>query len=294
MPEESLDVVEMDTPSSVDDFIKQLEEKEKDLHITADLTIEIEDSEFDSRNIPDDIVPPELQENDTPSKPAKRPPPAMAGASAAAGTGNKTRLYELEQELDALKKRVAVLREERNDVQEKSDRRLKDFESYRYRMDRERRGAFIDQIATLASQMLPIFDNLERGLDSVKAIVGERSVEFQQFYEGIVLVNQQMAEIFQDMGIESIATVGEQFDPNFHEAVAVEESAGDTPPNTVTEEMLRGYRIGNRVIRHSMVKVTTGAGAQRPEPVKAIDKQEEKLLGPEDLDDLFDNLPDNE
>lgn len=299
MPEESLDAIEVDTTSSVDDFIKQLEEKEKDLHITSDMTIEVEDSEFDPRNIPDDIVPEDLRSPELPEAPL-RPAASPRTASASPGGANKSRIYELEQELESVKKRLAVLREERNDVQEKSDRRLKDFESYRYRMDRERRGAFIDQIANLASQMLPVFDNLDRGLDSVKDIVRERSQEFQQFYDGIVLVSQQMAEIFQDMGVESIATVGEPFDPNFHEAVAVEEKS-DTPPNTVTEEMLRGYRIGNRVIRHSMVKVTTG-GAQKaasPAPVDSTAGEggapdEGRLLGPNDLDELFEGLQEGE
>jgi hypothetical protein len=58
------------------------------------------------------------------------------------------------------------------------------------------------------------------------------------------------------MGIQPIATVGETFDPHFHEAVATEES-NEFDPNTVSAELLRGYRIGNRVIRHSMVKVAT-------------------------------------
>jgi molecular chaperone GrpE len=290
MPEESLDAMEVDTAASVDDFIKQLEAKEKDLHITSDLTIEVEESEFDERNIPDDILPPDLgtssQEMGDPGPKAK-------------GTGNKTRLFELEQELESLKKRLATLREERNEVQEKSDRRLKDFESYRYRMDRERRGAFIDQIANLASQMLPVFDNLDRGLDSVRSAEGERSAEFQQFYDGIVLVNQQMAEIFQSMGVESIATVGQPFDPTFHEAVAVEEGS-ELPPNTVTEEMLRGYRIGNRVVRHSMVKVTTGGTRtvdEEPTTHQAasssMDEPAGKLLEPTDIDGLFEELPDN-
>ena len=64
------------------------------------------------------------------------------------------------------------------------------------------------------------------------------------------------------MGVQPIAPVGEPFDPNFHEAVATEER-DDMPANTVSGEMLRGYRIGNRVIRHSMVKVTTNAAAPK-------------------------------
>lgn len=272
MPEESLDTLDIDTAGSVDDFIRELEAKEKDLHITADLSIEVEDSEFDPRNIPDDIVPPEDRSPQSLSN-GTRPAVPAGEAAQRQQPGNKTRIYELEQEVESLKKRLAALREERNDVQEKSDRRLKDFESYKYRMDRERRGAFIDQISNLASQMLPVFDNLDRALDSANKIEGERSKDFEQFYHGIVLVNQQMAEIFQDMGVEPITTVGETFDPNFHEAVAAEER-DDTPPNTILEEMLRGYRIGNRVIRHSMVKVTTGPAPQRPAVSEPEPKEE--------------------
>jgi molecular chaperone GrpE len=72
------------------------------------------------------------------------------------------------------------------------------------------------------------------------------------------------------MGVQPIATVGETFDPNFHEAVAVEER-DDIPANTITDELLRGYRIGNRVIRHSMVKVTTSTvAAKRTEPTQSV------------------------
>ena len=137
-------------------------------------------------------------------------------------------------------------------------------------MDRERRGAFIEQICTLASQMLPVLDNLERALQSVENNQLKKGPEFQQFYEGIVLVNQQVNEIFAGMGVQPIESIGEIFDPNLHEAVAAE-TRDDLPGNTVSGEMLRGYRIGNRVIRHSMVKVTTSpakpaSAASRPAP----------------------------
>ncbi len=277
-PEESLEELDMDATGSVDDFIKELEEKEKDLHITADLTIEIEQSEYDPRNAPAFI----------PDAPASVP-----SAPQQAGVGAKTRIYELEQEVESLRKRLSGLREERNEVQDKSDRRLKDFENYKYRMDRERRGAFIDQISNLASKMLPVFDNLERAIDSVSGLKDKKSDEFQQFYDGIGLVHQQVSEIFSDMGVQPIATVGEPFDPNFHEAVAVEEGS-DEPPNTITGEMLRGYRIGNRVIRHSMVKVTAGAAPAKSEPASEtsatpIPVPEDELPDPTDMPaDIFD------
>ena len=294
-PEESLEELDMDATSSVDDFIKELEAKEKDLHITADMTIEIADSEFDADDIPDfvfqDVAPSSL-------KPAAVPPNTQSA-------GSKTRIYELEVEIEKLSQRIVNLRGERNEIQEKSDRRLKDFENYKYRMDRERRGSFIDQITNLASQMLPVLDNLDRALNSVDNIETEKSAEFQQFYDGIGLVNQQVNEIFTGMGVSSIETVGETFDPNFHEAVAVEEDS-DAPPNTITGEMLRGYRIGNRVIRHSMVKVTTGSAsakkgkANEPSEKEAetsdvpIPETEELLLDPTDTQDLDISFPNAE
>ncbi|MBP7474645.1 MAG: nucleotide exchange factor GrpE [Pyrinomonadaceae bacterium] len=249
-PDESFDEIDMDAMSSVDDFIKELEAKEKDLHITSDMTIEIEESDFGMPSL-QDFVESELAAEATPALASPRPQMSPANSQ-----GAKTRIYELEQEIVKLNERISGLRSDRLEIQEKSDRRLKDFENYKYRMDRERRGSFIDQISNLASQMLPVLDNLDRALNAADRLTGEKGPEFQQFYDGIVLVNQQVNEVFAGMGVTPIATVGETFDPNFHEAVAVEENE-DMPNNTVTEEMLRGYRIGNRVIRHSMVKVTS-------------------------------------
>jgi len=261
MPEESLDEIEFESTSSVDDFIKELEAKEKDLHITADLTIEIEESDYEISSIPDFVqaeLPPVVQNGAKPSPAPSEP-------------GMKTRVFELQNEVEALKAKITELRAERNEIQDKSDRRLKDFENYKYRMDRERRGSFIDQITNLASQMLPVLDNLERALDSVGKMSAEKSAEFQQFYDGIALVNQQVNEIFNEMGVQPIETVGETFDPNFHEAVAVEERS-DTAGNTILEEMLRGYRIGNRVIRHSMVKVTSAPSRKPEKPAEMADE----------------------
>ena len=291
MPNESLDELDMDAFASVDDFIKELEAKEKDLHITSDLTIEISESEYDPRAVPA-FLPQDLAPDRSPSQ------PELVGGIQQPGL--KTRIFELENEIETLNRRISELRAERNDVQEKSDRRLKDFENYKYRMDRERRGAFIDQISNLAQQMLPVLDNLDRAMGALDSSQAEKSAEFQQFYDGIALVHQQVNEVFSEMGVQPIATVGEPFDPNFHEAVATEERT-DMPGNTVSGELLRGYRIGNRVIRHSMVKVTLG-----PQPVKfassenavpASEEQTELLSSPADelpdLDPPYNNEDEN-
>ncbi|MEP6945356.1 MAG: nucleotide exchange factor GrpE [Acidobacteriota bacterium] len=268
MPDDSLNMIDARDVESVDDFIRELEAKEKDLMISADMQIEIEDSDVD-----DDDVPAFVQ--------AELPPPVRAIPSVAASPVTKARNYELENELSALKVRVLELKAERNDIQEKSDRRLKDFENFKYRMDRERRGSFIDQIANLASQMLPVLDNLDRALSSADRLEGQRSADFEQFFDGIVLVNQQVNDVFAGMGLQAIPTVGMPFDPNFHEAVATDDES-DLPPNTVSQEMLRGYRIGNKVVRHSMVRVTTGP-SPRSADISVPESVDEDPFGSDDV-----------
>jgi molecular chaperone GrpE len=242
-PDDPIEVIEADDTASVEDFIKELEAKEKDLHITADYQIEIADSDFDDTKEPSLVQ----QELETAAK-SSRPAPLQDRTV-------KTGVFELQKEVDSLKEKLADMRMERNDIQERSDRRLKDFESYKYRMDRERRGSFINQIGNLAKQMLPVVDNLDRALDSIKDLPAKKRDEFKQFFDGIALVNQQINEVLGGMGVQPIITVGETFDPNLHEAVATDENS-DLPPNTVSAEMLRGFRIGNLVVRHSMVRVT--------------------------------------
>lgn len=253
-----IDEINGDSSPSVDEFLIELEAKEKDLHITAEFGFEITDSDVDDAAVPDFV------QQDF----------AVAGNSgepitkAQQSPGLKTRIFELEKEVDSLTKKLTALRMERNDVQEKSDRRLKDFESYKYRMDRERRGSVIAQIGNVVTQLLPVLDNLDRALDSVKDVPDNKRDELKQFFDGIALVNQQINEVLGGMGVQAIATVGETFDPHFHEAVATDDNS-DLPPNTVSGEMLRGYRIGNLVIRHSMVRVTAA-------PMKAKGKNKAK------------------
>ena len=298
LPEESIEEIDLDDTSieaslSVDDFIKELEAKEKDLHITSDMTIEVEESEFDIEDI-SEFIPkelPPLKENVEVEVSVKKSAPVATA-----------KVHELEGEIKALKDKIANLRAERNDIQEKSDRRMKDFGNYKYRMDRERRGTFIDQISNLASQLLPVLDNLDRALDSADMIDTERSAEFEVFYDGIVLVNQQIREVLGGMGVQPIATQGEVFDPNLHEAVAVEERDGFAA-NVILDEMLRGYRIGNRVIRHSMVKVATANSDAKQvvsEPsLDVVDVQENPELSPDsspenDLPELITSTDENE
>jgi len=266
--DEIVDETEVDNSSSVDDFIKQLEAKEKDLHITAETTIEVEDS-FDDANLPDFIKSGEFEFAAPATVPASIPPMPVE-------TGSKGITLPLEKEIAGLKAQIATLEADRDEMRHATLRRAKDFDNYKSRTERERKETFQTQIGNLATQMLPALDNLNRALDFAMELPEQQRTDMQQFFDGIVLVNQQVNEVFAAMGIQPIETVGHTFDPHLHEAVATEE-AGDRDPNTISAELLRGYRMGDRVIRHSMVKVVKDTDSS-PTPDEDLSTQSPLLI----------------
>lgn len=102
--------------------------------------------------------------------------------------------------------------------------------------------------ARVIQELLPVIDNFERALKHVPADLAGN--DYVKGVQGIVM---QFEKTLAEMGVERIKTVGEPFDPRFHEAVQMEE--GDGSQEIVSDELQAGYRIGDDVIRHAMVKV---------------------------------------
>jgi molecular chaperone GrpE len=102
--------------------------------------------------------------------------------------------------------------------------------------------------AHVITDLLPVIDNFERALKHVPA-----DLQGNDYVKGVQAVVKQFEKTLADMGVERIKTVGEHFDPHLHEAVGVEE--GDGKQEIVSEELQAGYRLGDEVIRHAMVKV---------------------------------------
>ena len=230
--------------ASVDEFIRELEHLEQDLHITAELQIEVSESEFDDKNIPDfvleDIKPPKTV------KTAQAPEIEPVSES----THEKLR-----REIAQLEHSVTKFKAERKEILEHSQRQAKDFENFKTRTERERNERLSIQMENLASQMLPVLDNLNRAMDFALGMTSELRLGMEPFIDGIALVHHQVNDVLATMGVKPIVAVGEEFDPHFHEAVAIHPSA-EFASNTVLEELLKGYQMGSRVLRHSMVKVT--------------------------------------
>jgi molecular chaperone GrpE len=157
-------------------------------------------------------------------------------------------------ELVASRAELKRLQTELGEAKEGLARRQADFENYRKRIERERGEAHQRVVADVARKLLPVLDNLNRALDAEKTVESSESKEFRHFLHGVELINKQLNDVLESLGIQPIASIGERFDPHIHEAVVTEPS-DKYEPDTVTEELTRGYRIGDRLLRPAMVKV---------------------------------------
>src|SRR4029077_7208479 len=132
-------------------------------------------------------------------------------------------------------------------------RKLAEFENHKKRSERERQEYFKIALAGFVNDFLPILDNFERALEPA------RPEDLQSaFGEGIVIIRKQLHELWKRYGLIPIDTSG-AFDPNLHEAVTTEET-DRVPPNTILEEMQKGYFLNDRLIRPSFVKVAVRKG----------------------------------
>lgn len=237
--------IEADNSLSIDDFIKELEEKEKKLNLFSELVIEVDESDVDDESVPEFLKNVPSAENNRATLPVFADEKVL----------DESKTSKLENEISVLQNRISEMEIQRGEIIEISRRRQIDFDNFKNRTERERSETFRKQLGNLAEQILPVLDNLNRALDSAIQLSDGDLKDFQQFFDGIFLVNQQLNEVLAGMGVQPISSIGELFDPHFHEAVATEENE-NLPPHTVTAELLRGYRIDDKVIRPAMVKVS--------------------------------------
>jgi len=186
----------------------------------------------------------------TASEPTRR-----ADASVAAGPA-MAELVATRAELRRVEGELKRLTEERQDLNDKLARRSADFDNFRKRTDRERSETYNRALGEVVRRFLPVLDNLQRALDAERHVEVKESEEFRHFLHGVELINRQLGGVLEGLGVEVVPTVGELFDPHVHEAVATEET-DEVEPETITQEMQRGYRLGEKLLRPAMVKVAT-------------------------------------
>jgi molecular chaperone GrpE len=146
---------------------------------------------------------------------------------------------------------VSALERERDMLKEQLLRAVADFDNYRKRVERERRELSDYAATDVLLQLLPIIDNFERALQASSG--GDDG-----FKKGVELIHKQMLDLLRKRGVTLIDALGADFDPNVHQAV-IHEPSDEHREGEVMEELQRGYRLGDRLLRPAMVKV-----AKRP------------------------------
>ncbi|OPY56383.1 MAG: heat shock protein GrpE [Pelotomaculum sp. PtaU1.Bin035] len=172
------------------------------------------------------------------------------------GTGNGTLSEEPEvdediiveeTELSVLQSQLAEQKALADDYYNRMVRIQADYENYRRRTRQEKEDFYKYASEQLILALLPVLDNFERALSA-------ESESIESFKSGVEMICRQLQDILADEGLKPVPSVGETFDPAWHEAVLQAESA-EHPDNTVIEEFRRGYCLKDKVIRPAMVKV---------------------------------------
>lgn len=149
-------------------------------------------------------------------------------------------------ELKENQEKVLHSNEEYDELNDRYKRVLAEFENFKKRSGKERETLYNSILGDVVEAFLPIVDNLE---NAVKA-----ETQDEEYRKGVELVLKQFKDILKSKGVEEIPAIGETFDPSLHEAVS---SIQDPSKNTqeIVQEYRKGYKIGSRIIRHSMVIV---------------------------------------
>lgn len=145
-------------------------------------------------------------------------------------------------ELDKANEQIAAL-------SDKLIRNAAEFDNYKKRTAREKEDFYKSAVCETVAPLLPVLDNLERAVAAA-----EDSGESGSVLDGVKMVKKQFEDALKSIGVEPIEAVGEQFDPEKHNAVMTADS--DEDENTVLEEFQKGYIYRDKVVRHSMVKVS--------------------------------------
>jgi molecular chaperone GrpE len=124
-----------------------------------------------------------------------------------------------------------------------------EFENYKKRKVREKEAFLKYTLENFLGELLPALDDFERALASAK-----NSQDFPSFHRGVEMIHNQLFKVLEKEGLVRIEAKGKEFDPRFHEAREIIESS-EYPENTVVEELLKGYKLKDKIIRPAVVKV---------------------------------------
>ena len=170
-------------------------------------------------------------------------------------SNNDARLEQLEKEHETLKSQYVRI--------------AADFDNFRKRQSRDQDDLKIQLVSKALTAILPIVDNFERARQQLKP-ESEEAQTLHRSYQGLY---KQLVEVLKQQGVAPMRVVGQQFDPNLHEAV-LREPSEEFNEDIITEELQRGYHLEGKVLRHALVKGSMGPGKQNSQQEVEKDKVE--------------------
>jgi molecular chaperone GrpE len=176
--------------------------------------------------------------------------------------GDLAAILALKQENEALKAKIEELNQQNESLKNQSIRIAADFDNFRKRTAKEKEDLEVQIKGNTITKLLPVVDNFERARSQIKPQTdGEMTIH--KSYQGVY---KQLVDCLKAIGVAPMRPEGTEFDPNLHEAV-MREPTDEYPEGVVIEQLMRGYLLGERVLRHAMVKV-----AAAPESVVTSDE----------------------
>ncbi len=157
-------------------------------------------------------------------------------------SGKEKKAKQLKKELSETEKKLAQTEEKLDETKTKYIAVCAEYENFRKRSAKEKEELYSGAVASVVTSFLPLLDNIERALS------------YSPDDEGLKALRKQLDEIFASLGVTEMQTDGAQFDPNLHNAIMHEENP-ELGENVITQTFAKGYAIGDKVLRHAMVKV---------------------------------------
>jgi molecular chaperone GrpE len=173
---------------------------------------------------------------------------------------------ELQATISALTQDIESLKAQLEDRNGQYMRIAADFENFRKRTQKEKEEQEQQVKCSTLKELLPVVDNFERARAQIKPQT-DAEMNIHKSYQSVY---KQLVESLKKIGVSPMRSEGKEFDPNLHEAV-MREATADQPEGTVLEELVRGYLLGDRVMRHAMVKVAAAPEESGPDSVPAAE-----------------------
>jgi molecular chaperone GrpE len=188
---------------------------------------------------------------ESPAEPAAgETEPAAGETEPAAAEVAEDLSARLNEELLAMTQTNESLKAQIEDISGQYRRLAADFENFRKRTQKEKEDLDLQVKCATIQQLLPVIDNFERARSQIKP-QNDGEMNIHKSYQGVY---KQMVDCLKQLGVSPMRPEGEPFDPNLHEAV-MREATAEHEEGMVIEELVRGYMLGDRVLRHAMVKV---------------------------------------